>query len=144
LILMRAPNAIETARFVLWNDDPAIDPVIDPRWKNPRSWTDFRVKMVVFPALRKCPGEATEKLCRDYLALSDEEANKIGPPMFEEAGETLLSISPRTDTALELMKHRLQVVRGRAILDCLAHAKEKWAIEALEKGAPHALAYRVE
>ena len=42
------------------------------------------------------------------------------------------------------MKHRLQVVRGRAILDCLAHAKEAWAREALEKGAPHALAYRVE
>ena len=51
--------------------------------------------------------------------------------------------SPRTETALELMKHRLQAVRGRAILDCLAHAEEAWARTALEKGAPHALAYRV-
>jgi hypothetical protein len=42
------------------------------------------------------------------------------------------------------MKHRLPVVRGRAILDCLAHAKETWAISALEKAAPHALQYRVE
>src|SRR5262249_23817731 len=50
LILLRAPNAVETARFVLWRDDPALEPVIDPRWKNPRSWTDFRVKMVVWPA----------------------------------------------------------------------------------------------
>ena len=44
----------------------------------------------------------------------------------------------------ELMKHRLQEVRGRAILDCLAHAKEPWAKLALEKGAPHALAPRVD
>jgi hypothetical protein len=144
LILMRAPNAVATARFVLWRDDPDLKPVIDPRWKNPRSWTDFRVKMVVFPALQKCPGAATEKLCRDYLALSDEAASKIGPPQFEQAGRALLAVSPRTETALELMKHRLRAVRGRAILDCLAHARETWALSALKKGAPHALAYRVD
>jgi hypothetical protein len=142
LILLRAPNAVDVARATLWRDDPALEPVIDPRWKNPRSWTDFRVKMVIFPALAKCPGAATEKLCRDYLALSDDEAKKLGPPQFQEAGQALLSVSPKTETALELMKHRLQVVRGRAILDCLAHAKEDWALEALKKGAPHALAYR--
>jgi hypothetical protein len=142
LILLRAPDAAGTARFALWRDDPALKPVIDPRWKNPRSWTDFRVKMVIFPALQQCPGPATEKLCRDYLALGDEEARKLGPPQFEKAGRALLAVSPRTETALELMKHRLMEVRGRAILYCLAHAKEKWAKNALEKGAPHALAYR--
>jgi homoserine O-acetyltransferase len=144
LILLRAPHAVELAQFTLWRDDPALEPVIDPRWKNPRSWTDFRVKMVAWPALEKCPGPATEKLCHDYLALGDEDARKIGPPQFEEAGQTLLAVSPRTETALELMKHRLQVVRGRAVLDCLAHAAEPWARAALDKGAPHALAYRVE
>jgi hypothetical protein len=142
LILLGAPNAVETARFVLWRDDPALEPVVDPRWKNPRSWTDFRVKMVVFPALERLPGAATEKLCRDYLALSDEDARKIGPPLFEAAGKALLAVSPRTETALELMKHRLQAVRGRAVLDCLAHAKEAWAEDALKKGAPDALALR--
>jgi hypothetical protein len=144
LILLRAPNAVETARFVLWRDDPALEPVIDPRWKNPRSWTDFRVKMVAWPALAKCPGAATEKLCREYLALSDGDARKIGPPQFEEAARALLAVSPRMETALELLKHRLQAVRGRAILDCLAHAGEAWARTALEKGAPHALALRVD
>ena len=144
LILLRAPNAVEVARFALWRDDEALEPVIDPRWKNPRAWTDFRVKMVIFPALAKCPGAATEKLCRDYLALSDADATKLGPPQFEEAGRALLAVSPKAETALELMKHRLQAVRGRAILDCLAHAKEDWAIEALKKGAPHAMEYRVE
>ena len=29
----------------------SLEAVIDPRWKNPRAWTDFRVKMVVFPAV---------------------------------------------------------------------------------------------
>jgi hypothetical protein len=144
LILLRAPNAAATARFALWRDDPALEPVVDPRWKNPRSWTDFRVKMVIFPALQKCPGVETEKLCRDYLALSDEAASKLGPPQFERAGRALLAVSPRTETALELMRHRRQDVRGRAILDCLAHAREAWALEALKKGAPHAIAYRAE
>ena len=144
LILLKAPKAVELARFVLWRDDPALTPVVDPRWKNPRSWTDFRVKMVIFPALAHCRGSAAEKLCRDYLALSDEEARKIGPPQFEEAGKALLAISPKEGTAVELMKHRLQAVRGRAILDCLAHADEAWAKTALEKAAPHALAYRVK
>jgi hypothetical protein len=144
LILLHAPQAVETARFVLWRDDEALEPVIDPRWKNPRSWTDFRVKMVVFPALAHCPGAATEQLCRDYLALSDDDARKVGPPMYEEAARALLAVSPRTETALELMKHRLQVVRGRAVVDSLAHATEAWAKAALEKGAPDALAYQVE
>jgi hypothetical protein len=143
LILLRAPNAVETARFALWRDDPALDPVVDRRWKHPRTWTDFRVKMVIFPALEKFPSPATEKLCRDYLALSDEEAQKIGPPQFEEAAKALLAVSPRTETALELLQHRLQVVRGRAVLDCLNHHHEKWALTALEKAAPHALRYRI-
>ena len=145
LILLQAPNATATARFVLWRDDPGLGPVVDPRWNNPRAWTDFRVKMVVFPALEKGPGAATEKLCRDYLALSDEEARRLAPPLFAEAAKTLLTVSPRTETALELMEHRLRTVRGQAILVCLKHASEDaWARRALEQAAPHALTYIVQ
>lgn len=144
LILTNAPGAAELARETLWRNDPALEPVIDPRWNNPRSWTDFRVKMVIFPALKSCPSEATEKLCRDYLALSDNDAKEICPPSFEEAGRALLAISPRTATAVELMKHRLQAVRGRAILDCLAQLPASWALDALKSEAPHALKYRVD
>jgi hypothetical protein len=68
----------------------------------------------------------------------------VGPPQFEQAAQALLAVSPRTETALELLQHRLQEVRGRAILDCLAHAKEARAQAALEKGAPHALAWRLD
>ena len=144
LILLNAPTAVELARQTLWRDDPALEPVIDPRWKNPRSWTDFRVKMVIFPALRNCPGPATQQLCRDYLALSDEQAKLLSPISFEEAAQTLLAVSPTADTAVELMRHRLQSVRGPAILDCLAHANESWAIDALKTEAPHAVRYRVD
>jgi hypothetical protein len=144
LILLRAPNAVEVARFALWRDDPALTAVADPRWNNPRSWTDFRVKMVAFPALEKCPGPATERLCRDYLALGDEDARRLGPPQFEAAARALLAVSPKTETALALLRHRRQEVRGRAVLDCLARAADGWARAALEKGAPHALAWRVD
>jgi hypothetical protein len=144
LIQLKAPRAVELARETLWRDDPALEAVLDPRWKNPRAWTDFRVKMVIFPALAHLPGDATEKLCRDYLALTDEEARTLGPPQFEAAGRALLAVSPTTDTAVELMGHRLQVVRGRAILDCLARASEPWAVAALEKAAPHALRNQIE
>src|SRR5260370_1068549 len=141
LILLHAPNAADVARFTLWRDDSALKPVIDPRWNNPRAWTDFRVKMVIFPALEKHPGAASEKLCRDYLALTAAETRPIVPPQFEKAPKALLAISPKTETALELLRHRRADVRGRAILDCLAHANERWARTALEKGVAYALAY---
>ncbi len=141
LILLRAPRAVETTRFALWRDDPALEPVIDPRWKNPRSWTDFRVKMEVFPALGHCPGVATEALCRDYLSLSDEDARRLGPPLFAAAAKALLSVSPRAETAAELLRHRLSAVRGEAILACLRHGKDAWARQTLQDKAPHALAY---
>jgi hypothetical protein len=143
LILLRSDQGVPTARCVLWRDDAALDPVVNPRYQNPRAWTDFRVKMVVFPALAQLPGKATEQLCRDYLALDDEAARQIGPPQFEQAAKALLAVSPTRETAIELMKHRLQVVRGRAVLDCLALGDEDWARAALEQEAGHAMAYIV-
>lgn len=141
LILLRAPEAVEVARDVLWRDDPELRKVHNPEFKTPVSWTDFRVQMVIFPALAKHPGAATEKLCRDYLAQSDEKSREFGPPQYEEAARTLLTIRPETSVALELLKHRRSDVRGRAILVCLHHAGETWARRALEQVAPRALAY---
>jgi hypothetical protein len=143
LIVLRAPSAVETARFVLYRDDPMLKSIRDPRWNNPPSWADFRLKMVIWSALSKCPGASTERLCRDYLSLTDDAARQIGPLQFEQAAKTLIAASPKTATALELLNHRLQAVRGRAILECLARADEPWARDALSQGASHALAYRV-
>lgn len=143
LILLRAPNALEVARFVLWRDDPALEPLIDPRYNNPRAWGDGHVKSAVFPAMEKLPGEGTERLCRDYLALPAEQVRRLGwPAVQESAGKTLLTLRADTPTALELMKHPSRAVRGRAILDCLARCDEPWARSALDRGASFALGYR--
>jgi hypothetical protein len=143
LILLRAPNAVATARFVLWREDPALAAVRDHRYQNPLAWTDFRVKMVVFPALAHFPGAPTERLCRDYLALTDTEAQQLGPSQFEEAARTLLSANPSEAMAAELMKHRLQVVRGRVVLECLRRSNEDWARSAIQRIAPWASGYLV-
>lgn len=141
LILLRAPEAVELARFVLWRDDPELRKVHNPEYKTPVSWTDFRVQMVIFPALEKHLGVDTEKLCRDYLAQTDEQARQHGPPQFEAAAKTLLAVRPETAVALELLKHRRGDVRGRTILGCLGHTDARWAKHALEQHAPFALDY---
>ena len=143
LLMQRAPGAVALAREVIWRDDPALERVQEKTFGTPRSWTDWRMKMVAFPALERCPGAETQALCRDYLALEYDQARAIGPPWFDQAAHTLLAVSPSKETAVELMKHRLSIVRGRAILDCLAKIDEPWARQALETAAPHALAYAV-
>jgi hypothetical protein len=141
LVADAVPNAVDVARKCLWLDDPALDTALDPQFGNPRSWHDWRIKNIVFPLLESLPGEKTEKLCRDYLALSDEEARRIGLPQFDAAAKTLLSVSPNERTALELLKHRHAGVRNRTVKVCLQHADEAWAIAALKQAAPHALNY---
>jgi hypothetical protein len=141
LFKLQAPRAVDVARECLWRDDPALDKVRDPKFNNPRSWHDWRIKNIVFPLLATLPGEKTEKLCRDYLALSDDEARRIGPPHFDAAARTLLTISPNETTALELLKHRHPAARNRTIKVCLQSADQPWALAALTKSAPHALNY---
>jgi hypothetical protein len=143
LLAKRAPGAVALAREAIWRDDPALDRVQEKSFGTPRSWVDWRVKMIAFPALENCPGEETEAVCRDYLAMERDQSRNIGPPWFEQAAHTLLVVSPTRETAVELMKHRLSIVRGRAILDCLARINEPWAKQALEEAAPHALGYAV-
>jgi glycerophosphoryl diester phosphodiesterase len=144
LIQLEAPNAVALARFVVSRDDAALEAVRNPKYEAPRAWADFRMKMVAFAELERLPGEATEKLCRDYLALSEAGARKRGPLLFEAAARTLLHISPDKETAIELLRHSRSEVRGRTILDCVAKADQTWAREALQAAAPHALRYVVE
>lgn len=119
LIALRAPSTAELARFCLWRDDPAVETAMNPMYKNPRAWTDFRTKLPLFRMLESMPGAETEALCRDYLALTDDEARRIGIPLFEDAARCLLAIRPHDATIEELEKHRLSAVRGRARLAIL-------------------------
>jgi hypothetical protein len=140
----RAPQFIDIARFCLWRDDPATELVRDPRWKTPRSWVDFRTKAIVFELLEQFPNEQTECLCRDYLALSDDEANRLGPPQFEPAAQTLLTVNPTEATAVSLLHHRRMDIRGRTILTCLARIDQPWAHSVLSKTVPFSLAFVAE
>ena len=136
LIGLRAPRAVDVARFCLWRDDPAVEAYANPEFHNPRSWTDWRTKITVFSQLESIPGEATEQLCRDYLQLSDDQAREIGIPQFEQAARTLLCVSPKESTVDELLEHRLRVVRGRAVLYCLAHSEQLWTQAIVERYLP--------
>jgi hypothetical protein len=133
------PTFGELARFCVWRDDPAVAAVQNPMWDNPRSWTDFRTKIIVVPLLEQHPRAEGAAVCRDYLALSDEDARRIGVLQFEPAARALLAISPTTATAVELLQHRRGDVRGRALLICLREVRHDWAHSALEAAAPHAL-----
>lgn len=141
IVALKAPQAVELARFSLWRDDPAVEAVRNPKWDNPRSWTDWRTKSPVFGLLESIPGAATKQLCRDYLALSNEEAHRIGVLQFDPAAKTLLTISPNAETAKELLGHRLKEVRGRVILFLLAHADVVWAKTVLQDEVPYALSF---
>jgi hypothetical protein len=138
---MRSPQFVELARECLWRDDPAGASVLDPAFKVPPSWTDFRTKGIVFDLLERFPGEPAQKLCRDYLLLSDDDARRIGSPQFESAAHALLALTRDEATAVALLKHRRGDVRGRTILTCLSEIKSPWARAALERAAPHALKY---
>jgi hypothetical protein len=138
---IRSPQFVALARECLWRDDPAGAAVLDPAFKVPRSWTDFRTKGIVFGLLERFPGEAAQNLCRDYLQLSDDEARRIGSPQFEPAAQALLALTPEESTAVDLLQHRRGDVRGRAILTCLVKIQSPWARAALQRAAPHALKY---
>lgn len=141
LFALEAPHSKDLARFCLWRDDPAVEAAANPDFHNPRSWTDWRTKMIVFDLLSDQPGPASEQICRDYLALSDDEAARIGPLQFEAAAKALLAINPAESTVSELLQHRLSVVRGRAILFCLSRPDTPWARKLLQESAPPALQY---
>jgi hypothetical protein len=138
---IRSSQFVGLARECLWRDDPAGAAVLDPAFKVPRSWTDFRTKGIVFGLLQGFPDEPAQKLCRDYLQLSDDESRRIGSPQFEPAAQALLTLHPEESTAVELLNHRRGDVRGRTILTCLANRQSPWARPALQRAAPHALKY---
>jgi hypothetical protein len=97
----------------------------------------------VFEQLETLPGESTEKLCRDYLALAEAEANKLGPPQFAAAAECLVVITKDDATAVEVISDSRPAVRNRVIKVCLRYAHEDWARAALQRAAPQALKYIV-
>ncbi len=144
LFTLEAGRAVPLARFILFRDDPELARVKNPMYDNPRAWTDFRQKFVVFDCLKTHPLPGAAELCREYLRLEEADARQIGIPQFDQAADALLTLQREKPTALELLRHSRRDVRGRAILHCLRFIDQPWAVEALTEAAPHTLKYRME
>ncbi len=143
LIALKAPQAVDVARECLWRVDDNLAKVQDKKFAQPASWHDWRIKTNVFEQLETLPGEAAEKLCRDYLALSDGEAKQLGPPQFAQAAECLVVVTRDEAAALALLQDTRPAVRNRATKVCLRYAREPWANSALRQAAPYSLQYIV-
>jgi len=139
LLEARADGAIALAREVLWRDDPALAPLPRPEPRTPRSWSDYRIKRVVFPALRRTRDPRGAELAREYLALTDAERARIGPDFAAAAARALVAAARDAATAVALLRDRRAAVRGAALKECLARFPAPWARAAFARGRPVAL-----
>jgi hypothetical protein len=138
-----ASNTVELAREMTFLDDPALTPIKFPGF--PNAAVDWRMKGALWDALEQLGENAdAAQLCRDYLALSDAEADALGFHNFEQAAETLLRVAPSLESGRLALRHRRSDVRARAIMEMLQRLDEGWAQQALEEEAPYALEYVVE
>lgn len=141
LVTLKFPQTAAILRTTLWRDDSELDRVNDPKFNVPRSWVDWRMKSDAWALLRSLPGDEAAKICIDYLKLSLDQAKRHGPIRFADAAETLLLNRRDEATAIELLQNLRPAVRNRTIKVGLRHIEDPWARSALEKHAPHALAY---
>jgi glycerophosphoryl diester phosphodiesterase len=130
------PVLIETFRRV----DPELKRVANPEFSQlPLSWTDFRAKMYIIPALGALGGNLSKQFLLEYLALDEAKARELAPPQFEEAAKALLRQKLNLTELTKLLESQHPGVRGTALLECLDHPT---AIRtaALKKLAPWILA----
>jgi len=119
---LAALGAVESVP-VLWEAflrvDPALREVQDPRWKgNPLAWTDFRLKMVVPPALGTLAGEQSKAFLQQYLAMPPAKAREIAPLLYREATAALLRQRLSREELTALLQSENEAVQGTAILAC--------------------------
>jgi len=102
--------------------DPELKKVANPAWaRNPLAWTDFRAKMYILPALGELCCDASKEFLREYVALNEDQARQLAPPMFAEAARALLRQNLMRDELKAVLQSPNTGVRGTAILECLDH-----------------------
>jgi hypothetical protein len=165
LLRLDAPNAVSWARYAVWLDDPALDPLAPGSL--PRTWVDWRIKGMAWLALAQhSEGAAAADLISDYLELTaaidgnacdgvmpaPAEAELLGVLRYEEAAHAYVDVLAgsgaftdydRTQEAMSLLRHADARVRGRAILALLGHGDAAWALNALSQEAPFAVPWIV-
>ena len=76
--------------------DPDLKKVANPEFNQyPLSWTDWRAKMTILPALGTLQTRSAKSFLLDYLAQEESQARELGPPQFDEATRALLRQSRR-------------------------------------------------
>ncbi len=111
-----APVLIDAFRKV----DPALARVANPEFgQHPLSWTDFRTKMTILPALGELRCAESKEFLLQYVALGEPKVRELGPPQYEEATRALLRQTLTREQIESLLRSRNGAVRGTAIQLCL-------------------------
>ena len=119
--------------------DPQLKLVADPQYvANPLSWTDFRTKMTIIPALGDLPCPESKAFLLQYLALDGATAREIAPLLFEDATRALMRQQLRAAEIEALLRNANSGVRGTALAECVDHPSRERR-EALRAAAPWAL-----
>jgi hypothetical protein len=102
--------------------DADLAKVANPEFaQNPVSWTDWRLKMYIMPALGELPCNASKEFLLGYLAMSEATARQLSPPQFEEATKALFRQKLSEQELKALLRSAQSSVRGTAILECVDH-----------------------
>jgi CubicO group peptidase (beta-lactamase class C family) len=117
--------------------DPELKKMVKPPANYNFAWGDFRLKREIICTLGELPCEAGRKFLHEYLAMDKETAEKVAPPLFEEATRALLRQKVTTQELQELLQSTNSGVRGTAILVCL-DSQRPGRISLLEKIVPWA------
>jgi hypothetical protein len=117
---LRSRESVPVLLWALELVDPDVRRVANPAFgDNPVAWTDFRLKMPVPEALGRIRTPESRRVLQRYLALSDEAARRIAPPMHEEAVRALMRHDLDREDILHLLRDPRSAVRGTALLECV-------------------------
>lgn len=99
--------------------DPELKKMLKPPADYNYAWADYRMKREIICVLGELPCEAGRKFLREYLAMDEAAAGKLGPPLFEEAARAMLRQQVTAEELEGLLRSTNSAVRGTAILVCL-------------------------
>jgi hypothetical protein len=119
--------------------DPQLKKVANPEYgQYPLSWTDFRTKMTILPALGQLHCAAAKTFLESYMTMDEAKAREMAPILFEDATRAYLKQHLTLDELKALLTSRHSSVRGTAILEYLDHPSPERK-RALSEAAPWAL-----
>jgi glycerophosphoryl diester phosphodiesterase len=133
-----AVESVPVLLEVFNRNDPELDRMAGPDMPAPLDWVDFGLRVDIVTALGELRCKAAKEFLADYLELGEEEAKKMGRPMYEEAAVSMMGQDLSVEEIKALLQHARPEVRGMALWICLDRpTKERTA--ALEAVAPWAL-----